>query len=799
MNPWELTYEGYDPDDEPLREALCTVANGYFGTRGAAPECRAGGVHYPGTYVAGLYDRLVTEIEGRDIENEDLVNVPNWLPLTFRFDDGDWFTVDDVDLLEHRQTLELRRGVLVRNLRFRDADGREVSVGQRRFVHLADEHLAALETTVRADGWSGTLTVRSALDGTVRNTGVERYRGLADRHLEDVWTISAGEDVVALRARTVQSRIEIVEAARTRVWVDDADVDTERRDVLDGEVATQELSVHVPEGATCRIEKVVALYTSRDPAISEPVEAAVEEVAHAGTFAELLARHVHEWDDLWRRFAIEVEGSEQRAQAVNLHLFHLMQVASPRTVDLDVGIPARGLHGEAYRGHIFWDELFIFPLLNHHAPQIGRELLRYRHRRLPAAKRAAAAEGFRGAMFPWQSGSSGREETQVVHLNPKSGRWVPDDTHRQRHIGLAIAYNVWQYWQVTGDVDFVAHTGAELFVEIARFWASIATYDGVDDRYDIHGVVGPDEFHVHDPNWDAPGLRNNAYTNVMTAWVLASWSGMLDPLPPIQRAGLLDRLQLRRDEVELWDDISHKLRVPFHEGRVISQFEGYEALEELDWGGLRRRHGDIHRLDRILEAEGDDVNRYQASKQADALMLLYLLSHEELRSLFDRLGYRFDATTAERTVEYYLPRTSHGSTLSQVVHSWVLASIDRAASLDLLDVALRSDIAESQDGTTREGIHLGAMAGTVDLIERGYAGMEVGDGLLRFRPNVPEGITLVRFRIHHRHRWITVTLGDGHLRLESEDGNQPAVRVAFHDEVAELAAGATLHLGDPTG
>jgi alpha,alpha-trehalase len=793
MDRWQLTYRGYDPAAERLREALCTLGNGYFGTRGAAPESTAGEVHYPGTYIAGLYNRLTTDVEGRPVENESNVNVPNWLPLTFSIDGGRWFDIDDVDLVDYEQTLELRRGVLVRRLRFRDAQGRETSLTQRRIVHLAFEHIAALETAIRAENWSGRLTVRSGLDGSVRNCGVDRYRALAGQHLEVREVAAPDPDTVLLRCRTVQSRVEVVEAARTRLWLAGAETAVENRPVLGDDAAALELTVEMERGDSCCIEKVVSLHTSRDPAITEPREAALEEVRHAGSFEELLDRHVLEWDTLWPRFSIDVAAGERAALILNLHLFHLMQVASVHTIGRDVSLPARGLHGEAYRGHIFWDELFVFPLLTYRVPEIARELLRYRHRRLPAARRAARAEGFGGAMFPWQSASSGREEAQQVHLNPESGRWLPDETHRQRHINIAVAYNTWRYFEITDDVEFLAGTGAELLVEIARFWASIAVHDPVDDRYEICGVVGPDEFHVDDPNWEHTGLRNNAYTNVMAAWVLAHAPRALDHLPAVHRDGLIDRLQLRREELERWDHISRKLRVCFHGDGVISQFEGYELLAELDWDAYRQRYGDIHRLDRLLEAEGDDVNRYQASQQADVLMLLYLLSYDELGELFERLGYHFDDDVLRRTVDYYLRRTSHGSTLSRVVHSWVMARSDRRASLELFLESLDADIDDAQGGTTREGIHLGAMAATVDLAERGYSGMEVREGLLRFKPSLPADIEHVEFRVYYHQRWLTVSLRDGCLTLHSEPTARGPVDIAFYDRVERLEPGGSLH------
>ena len=180
---------------------------------------------------------------------------------------------------------------------------------------------------------------------------------------------------------------------------------------------------------------------------------------------------------------------------LRLNMFHLLQAVSLHSIGLDIGVPARGWTGEAYQGHVFWDELFIFPFFNHRMPEITRSLLMYRYRRLDEARAAARRAGYQGAMFPWQSGSNGEEVTQAQNLNPRSGRWVPDNSYLQRHVGSAIAYNVWQYFQVTRDLEFLEFYGAELILEIARFWASIARLNDARGRYEIHGVMGPDEFH----------------------------------------------------------------------------------------------------------------------------------------------------------------------------------------------------------------------------------------------------------------------------------------------------------------
>lgn len=792
---WKLVYEGFEPAQEGLREALCTLGNGYFATRGAAEEAEADGVHYPGTYLAGGYNRLETDIAGRVIENEDLVNLPNWLPLTFRPEDGDWLNLRRIEILAYGLELDLERGVLERRMRIRDSHGRETSFVSRRLVHMGLPHLAAIEVTLCPENWSGRLVVRTALDGRVINAGVERYRQLDSKHLTALESRALGEDAILLVVETNQSRLRIAEAARTRILRGgDRLVVTRSAREAEGFVG-QDLTFAVTEGQPVTLEKVVALYTSRDRAISEPLDAAAREIGEAGSFDELLGSHVRAWRMLWDRCDVVIEGHARTQMILRLHIFHLLQTASPHTVDCDAGVPARGLHGEAYRGHIFWDELFIFPFLNFRLPEITRALLLYRYRRLPEARRLAREAGCRGAMYPWQSGSSGREESQVLHLNPRSGRWTPDNTHLQRHVSAAVAYNVWRYWQTTGDREFLSCYGAEMLVEIARFWASIASYNAELGRYEIRGVMGPDEFHDRYPWREAPGLDNNGYTNLMAAWLLRRATDALDLLGVERRRELEGLLGLQAEEIAHWQNVSHRMRIDFVDGGIIAQFEGYDRLEELDWGAYREKYGDIHRLDRILDAEGDTVNRYKASKQADVLMLFYLFSYDELRELMSSLGYPFEPDAVRKTIDYYVPRTSDGSTLSRVVHSWVLARSDRTRSWSLLAEALESDIADVQGGTTPEGIHLGAMAGTVDLVQRGQTALEFREGTLWISPCLPAELQGLRVKLLYRGYWLCLEISCDRLTVSAPHGWAGPARIGVRNQVHPFKAGDVLEFG----
>jgi trehalose/maltose hydrolase-like predicted phosphorylase len=793
MDGFLLAYDSFDPAAEGLREALTSTGNGYFCARGAAEWEEADVVHYPGTYAHGGYNRETTILGGLPVLNEDLVNLPNWLVLQLRIEGEDAIRLADVDLLSYHHELDLQNATVSRHLRFRDRDGRETALKSRRFVSMADLHHAGIEWTLIPENWSGHVEVVSALDARVSNGGVARYQQLEGRHLNPVSSRTSGPEVIAVKAETRQSNLYISQATRTRVFRDDVALPASRTLYQMEDYIQQVLAFDVRQGEATRVEKLVAFYTSRDTAVSDTLVRAARSAARHDDFPASFERHGAAWNELWRTCDVRVSGNEQVQLLLRLHIAHLLQVCSWYTADLDAGLPARGLNGEAYRGHVFWDEMYAFPFMNLRLPEVSRGLLMYRYRRIGEARAAARDAGFRGAMFPWQSGSEGVEETQRVHLNPLSGRWEPDLSHNQRHVNAAIFMNIWNYFQATSDYSFIERYGAEMMLDIARFWASIAHFNPERERYEIHGVMGPDEFHEKYPGARQGGLRNNAYTNVVVAWLCDIAGKLLSLLPSRSAEGLRERLGIEDDELDLWRDMSRRMFVPFHGDGIISQFEGYADLEELDWDTYRAKYGNIQRLDRILRAEGDDPNRYKISKQADAVMLFFLFSGEELREIFERLGYDYSPDTAMRNVAYYDRRTSHGSTLSFVTHAGVLAAFDPESSWERFLVALRSDVDDIQGGTTKEGIHLGVMAGTLDVMQRYYAGTHIRDGVLYFRPLLPGGpggLGGLSFPMQFREASILVTLSGDRLTLDVQPGGPShQIRAGVPGDVRELLPG----------
>ena len=787
---WMLSFQGFDPAHEGHREALTTLANGYLGTRGATPESAADGVHYPGTYLAGVYSRLTNIVEGARSEDEQIVNVPNWLFLDLRVADGEWWSAGGLSCENERTDLDLRRGVLVRRLRLVDEAGRGLRVVQRRLVSMARAHVAALATSIQAEGWEGKVTVRSGIDASVTNHGVPEFEALARQHLRHVRAEQVDATQLLVEAETTSSRIGIASAIRTTI---DGNAALRPRQVQPAPGChALEMTLEVSEGARVVIEKTAAFVTSKDPAIASPKLGAVAEIRRAPRrFDELLSEHETAWQRLWERYAIEVKGLEvQDALVLNLHLFHLMQTFTRHTTQLDAGVPARGLHGEGYRGHVFWDELFVLPMLATQEPAAARAVLEYRWRRLPAAREAARDLGSDGALFPWQSGSDGREETPSCFYNPRSKRWVTDSSWRQRHVGLAVAYNAWHFYATTADLTWLAERGAELIIEVTRLFASIARHDANTGRFHIEEVMGPDEYHDGSPDAPGTGLRDNAYTNVMVAWVCGRALEVLRLLRGQACDELASALNVTPDEPTRWVELQQGLAVPFHEG-VISQFDGYQDLLELDWPRYRTAYGNIGRLDLILEAEGDTTNRYKLSKQADVLMLVYLLGVEDLLATLATLGYRITRDDVVRTVNYYLARTAHGSTLSRVVHASVLAQIDPGRAWTLFREALVADLDDTQGGTTREGVHLGAMAGTIDMVRKAFAGLRMDEREMTFEPRLPAGVKGVRFRVHYQGHHVAVNVEPDGIRLHGHDCKTPRplwVKVAGASAVLEPGA-----------
>eukprot|EP00754_Rhynchopus_humris_P049428 Rhum_TRINITY_DN8399_c0_g1::Rhum_TRINITY_DN8399_c0_g1_i1::g.27178::m.27178 len=494
---------------------------------------------------------------------------------------------------------------------------------------------------------------------------------------------------------------------------------------------------------------------------AELTASALAILSDLATFHRVQDPHRAQWQDIWEAAGISIEGDRASQRIVRLHAYHLNVTASSHLSSLDTGFLARGLHGEGYRGHVFWDELHAFPFFLATQPEVCRAHLSYRIKRLPEAQRQALASGYAGAMYPWQSADLGTEVTQTMHFNPYSKKWHADNSHRQRHVNVAVFYDAWRYIRCIPDPDPSTDAGDTpafrgalhtMMLQIAAFWSSICALCPEDNHYHIRNVMGPDEFHEGRPGADGVpvGVSDNVYTNVMVVWLLRHASDLA------AKEGLAAEYP-----TALWQDITQKMFVPVREDNVLEQFAGFFGLAEMDMGAYRHRVKDLGRMDLLMQSEDKLAGDYQLLKQADTLLLWYLLDVDEVHAILRQLGYCRDIGAVEllrRNYDFYVPRTVDGSSLSLLVHAHIAAELGEIADQwAMFTEASRSDVYNC-GGTTKESIHCSVMAGSIAFVGACFAGIRENRAALQtcttptgcaewiIKPNLPQHWTSLSMR-----------------------------------------------------
>ena len=748
---WHLDYYGeYSGKRNYGQEAMLTVGNGYFGLRGAYVEAVADADNYPGLYVAGVYNQNTTNINGRNVVNEDLVNFPNAQYLSFGVDHGNLFKIRPSDIRDVYRSLDLRTGQLRTSMLLNLATGHQLAVTATKIADMHHYHRFAIRYEVTPINFDGSLQIHSAIDGQVTNGNVDRYNQFDQRHVVVDATETDATDAW-LTGHTRHSNVHFAIGSRL------SSPDRVLSNAVDGthttNAARQTVNLAVRAGHTYTVDKLVAVVTDHDGeradmALTDRVRAELQQ----GSFEDSTAATQNYFDDVWRRTDITVTGDITSQKLLRVNTFHMLVAgAALGAGHLDASTGARGLHGEAYRGHVFWDEMFCFPFYVEHYPAIAKAMIMYRYRRLGAARKYAQSAGQSGAMFPWQSAMYGDEQAQSVHLNPLTNQWDPDNSRRQRHVSLSVAYEVWLYDHATGDHDLMNRYGLDILLSVVRFWLSLTTKNSTTGRYDINGVMGPDEFHEEYPNSKRGGLSNNAYTNIMVAWLFKVVANLLQTLPDSTVKAASARAGWSSEATQQLDQVRTHLQLDINDDGIIGQFQGYFDLPRLDFDHYRQRYGDIARLDRILKSEGKTPDAYQVAKQADALMAYYVLNRDEVESLITAMGYRLPAHYFTHNLQYYLDRTTHGSTLSRIVYAALNqqdGNYDQ--SWQLFREALFSDYYDIQGGTTAEGIHLGVMGATLHVATSIYGGVNVLGDQVVVNPHLPRQWHRLNFSINVR-------------------------------------------------
>ncbi|MGG5342675.1 glycoside hydrolase family 65 protein [Enterococcus sp. AZ192] len=741
---WNLDYFGYTPGKEEYSvESLLTIGNGFMGLRGTTPEMSLSKDHYPATYIAGLYNEEKSEVAGQIVENEDFVNTPNNQYISVQIEgSNEWLTLEHSKLNALHRNLNLKNGLFTAHMLIEDSQQHQLEITALKIVNMAKMNNYSIKYMIKPINFSKKITVKTMTDGSVYNFNVERYRNLTAKHFH-ITELAADQNKTSITVQTNQSKIDV---RQTSAIMGDFFAANEVTNTVNEETIEQTMTFYAEQDVQYTLEKHVQVTTSiAEQSFKRPCPLAT-------SFDIEFAESTKAWKSLWEKSDIQISGDLMSQKLLRIHTYHLLVSASPfSNNELDVSVTARGLHGEAYRGHIFWDEIFILPFYILHFPQTAKQLLMYRYNRLGKAKENAIESNYEGAMFPWQSGLDGSEDTQKLHLNPLNGEWGEDHSILQRHVSLAIAYNVWIYWNNTGDDRFIKEYGAEMLLEIANFWRSAATFNKETGRYFIDKVMGPDEFHEAYPDSTESGLKNNAYTNLMVVWLFEEVETILSLLNTQEQAKLFNKTGITQENLEKMKDIRKHLGIEINEDGIIAQYEGYFDLKEIDWEQAKATYGNIYRMDRILKAEGQSPDDYKVAKQADTLMLFYNLNKEKIDEILDELGYELPADYLEKNLLYYLNRTSHGSTLSRIVHAQLAEEVKfHDLSWKLYQEALYSDYQDIQGGTTAEGIHTGVMAATIYVTLTTYAGIDIKKEQLSIKPNLPEHWTEMTFNLSRK-------------------------------------------------
>ncbi|WP_125604733.1 glycosyl hydrolase family 65 protein [Lapidilactobacillus bayanensis] len=717
---WQIDYKNIHPSaaESYGQESLLTLSNGYLGWRGAPIMTTYSEDHYPGLYVAGVFNQTSTPVAGKDVINEDMVNLPN--PQLFELEVAG--NKLDFNPIIRESTLNMKDGTLVERYVFQLVQG-NIQVTVTKTVDPICYHQFAEQIEVVAD-FDTDIKASAIIDGTVTNQNVKRYRDFNSQEFK----VSATQNHY-LHAQTLASKIDMIIGGTFK-----STVASTKTDYFDQKVI-EHITTKLKIGEPITFERVMAVATSYED--KNPI-ATVMQALNSATYDKILHASQNYWHEVWAANDVKLTSPTKDLQMlIRLNIFHLHQAAQHNAnQDLDASVGSRALTGEGYRGHIFWDELFVVPYYAANEPETAYDILQYRLKRLEAAKKNAASENEAGAMYPWQSAMYGDEQAQIIHLNPVDNSWIPDNSRLQRHVSLAVVYDLWIYTHLTNDYRLMNNGGLAVLLETSKFWLNKVNHSS--EKYHLSGVMGPDEFHESYPDATEAGIRDNAYTNIMLTWSL-NWLLALQNNDQIDFAKIATTHNFDEKLLQKAQNVAHSLALHLSKQGVIEQYAGYFDLKELNFADYTKKYGDIHRIDRLLKAEGKDSNDYQANKQADFLMLIYNFGAQVTADLIKQLGYSLPENWLRLNRDYYLARTVHGSTTSRPVFAGIdvaLGETQRAS--EFLETAIKSDYDDIQGGTTAEGIHIGVMGETLAVIQNGFAGVDLRGEQVTVDPLLPQ-------------------------------------------------------------
>ena len=758
LDAWCIRETAFDTQSHFLDETLFALGNGYIGLRGTHEEGYRGpaGTSLDGTYLNGFYESEAIHYPeaayGLAKTNQFMLNVPNAKGVALWLED-ERFDLLQGSLARYERTLDFRTGVLTRVVEWVSPQGRRVSVLSRRVVCFENKHLFALEYEVTPLNFAGRVRLVATLDGAVKNQEAgddprvgSAVSGPALHPVDSELTAN----FAALVQRTGNSGFMLVSATATELH---GPHDTSTQ--IEGLRLEQTYTVAAQEQQVIRLTKYGSYFSSRDYPESELLWRAKDTLAQAqaGGLRALLLEQEQYLANFWQQADVQIAGDAALQQGIRFNQFHLLQSVGR---DGKTNISAKGVTGEGYEGHYFWDtEIYIFPFFLYSKPEIARQLLEYRYAGLAQARtRARQMSHERGALYPWRT-IAGEE----------CSAYFPAGT-AQYHINADIAYSIKLYMEATGDRDYLLRCGAEIVIETARIWTGIGSYDRA-GRYCINQVTGPDEYTAL--------VNNNYYTNAMARMHLNFAAAIAEDLranAPADYARIAALAALDESEPAEWRRAADHMLLPYDEAlQIHAQDDSFLSKKIWDFANTPAENYPL-----LLNYHPMVIYRHQVCKQADVVLALLLLSDQ------------FTLADKKRDFDYYEAVTTHDSSLSSCIFSIIASEVgyhDKA--YDYFMETARLDLDDTH-GNTHYGVHTAAMAGTWLGVAYGFAGMRVVDGRLRFAPTLPKQWQHYTFKIHFQGALLEVRVEPARVEYRLLQGE--ALSFAHRGEPVEITLSA---------
>jgi alpha,alpha-trehalose phosphorylase len=753
---WTVIEKAFRPEFLAQVETMFALGNGYLGMRGCPEE---GGPNAEnGTFVNGFYESWpIVYGEGAfgfAKTGQTICNVTDSKVIKL-FVDDEPFWLPNAQLLSYDRRLNMKAGTLDRSILWETPTGKQVSITSRRLVSFANRHAAAISYCVTLLNAHAFVVISSEMvtnksSGDNNRDDPRLARAFPGRVLHSQTNCCRDRRLVLCHA-TDRSHFTLTCATDHTI---ESTCAHSHKVVCTPDFGQVAFTIDAKPGCSIQLTKYIVYHSSQTASAEElcgRAEWTMDRVVAQG-FSRLLASQAHYMDDFWRRSDVRIENiREHRAkrstvetqQAIRFNLFHILQ-ASARADE--TGVPAKGLTGQAYEGHYFWDtEIYVLPFLIYTSPQIARNLLMFRYKMLRQARDRARELGHRGAMFPWRTISG--EEASAYYAAGTA----------QYHINADIMYALRKYVKATGDELFLQKWGAEMLVETARLWLDLGFYsDAKGEKFCINGVTGPDEYNAV--------VNNNAYTNLMARENLRYAAEVVESLrtaEPEAYNELAHKTALEPSEVKAWMRAANSMYVPHDEKlNIILQDDNFLAREPWDFGNTPRDHYPL-----LLFYHPLNIYRKQVIKQADVVLAMFLL------------GDAFPLEMKKRNFDFYDPLTTGDSSLSSCVEAIIAAQvgdIDKAILYGM--AALLMDLADV-GGNVKDGCHIASMGGTWMMLTYGFGGMRDDDGMLSFWPRrAPEENAILRFPITYRGHLLEVEIGLDKVEYALREGERLVIR-----------------------